>query len=106
MTDGYGSIEDTARKSASRTFASLDALARGWWDLVDETGSYSRRAFEDSANHVDKLLGAPTLDAALNAQGQYLRVSFARVAGQAARLGEIWLGAVSDAAKPFHNRRR
>ena len=106
MRSEFEGIENAARESANRTFASFDALARGWWGLVDETGSYSAQAFKDGAAHVDKFLGAQTLDAALDAQAQYLRIASASLVGQAARLGEVWLGAVSDAAKPFQYRRR
>lgn len=106
MTNGYQDIENAARESAGRTFATLDALARGWSSLADELGSYSAHAVKDGAAHVDKLLGAQTLDAALDAQARYLRLSSARVVGQAARLGEVWFGAMSEAARPFQQRSR
>jgi hypothetical protein len=101
MINGYDDVEKISRESVNRTLQSLEALSRGWRALVDETAGYSRQAFKEGTAHIENLLEANSMDAALKAQAQYLRASSAKAVGQAARFGEIYLDVATEAVKPF-----
>jgi len=99
MINGFDDVQKAGQANMNRALESFGALSRGWQTLADETAGFSKRAFEESAAYVEKLLGAKTPDVAFQAQSEYLRGAYETAFGQAARLGELYLDLVQDAAK-------
>jgi hypothetical protein len=103
MINGFEDVQKVGRDNMNRTIESFGAFSRSWQALANETAGFSRRAFEEGSAHVEKLLGAKTVDVAFQAQSDYLRSTYEKTVGQAARLGELYLDLVKDAAKPFED---
>jgi hypothetical protein len=101
MINGFDDVQKAGREGMTRTLESFGALSRGWQTFANEAAGYSRRSFEDGAAHVEKLLGAKSFDVAVEAQTDFLRTSYEKAVGQAARLGELYLDIVKESAKPF-----
>ena len=101
MIDNINDVQKAGRENMGRTLESFGAFSRGWQTLASETAGFSRQAFEEGAAHFEKLLGAKSIDVAFEAQTEYLRFSYEKAVGQAARFGELYLDLVKDAAKPF-----
>jgi hypothetical protein len=101
MVNGFEDVQKVGQENMNRALESFGALSRGWQTLADETAEYSKKAFEASAAHVEKLLAAKSLDVAVEAQTDFVRSSYETAVGQAARFGELYLGLVKDATKPF-----
>ena len=101
MINGFEDMQKAGRESVSRALESFGAFSRGFQTLAGETAGFSKRSFEDGAAHLEKLMGAKSIDVALEAQSDYLRSSYEKAIGQAARFGELYLDLVKEAAKPF-----
>lgn len=101
MMNGFEEIGKASSEGVNRASESLGALARGWQMLMGETFGYSKQAFADGAAHMESLLGARSLDGAIEAQTGFVKESAEKAAGQAARLGEITLAVARDTMKPF-----
>jgi hypothetical protein len=101
MINGFEDAQKAGQENMNRALESFGALSRGWQTLADETADFSKKSFEAGAAHMEKLLSARSLDVAVEAQTDFLRASYEKAVGQAARMGELYLGLVKDAAKPF-----
>jgi len=101
MMNGFEDVQKVGRENMNRTLESFSTLSRGWQTLATESAGYSKQAFEESAAHLEKLLGVKSLDVAIEAQTEFLRSSYERAVGQATRFGEIYLDLVRDSVKPF-----
>lgn len=101
MINGFEDFQKAGRDGMNRTLESFGALSKGLQTLASETAGYSKQSFEEGAAHVEKLLGAKSIDVAFEAQTNYLRSSYEKAVGQAARFGEIYMDLVKEAAKPF-----
>jgi phasin family protein len=101
MTERLDNPRKATRQNADRAVESFGAWSRGWQKLADETAEFSKQSLQHGAAHWEKLLAARSIDAAFEAQADFLRTSYERAVGQAARFGEIYLDFVKDAAKPF-----
>lgn len=101
MMNGFEEVQKAGQESLSRTLESFGALSKGWQTLADETADYSKKSLEAGAAHMEKLLGAKSLDVALEAQADFVRASYENAVGQAARFGELYMGLFKDASKPF-----
>ena len=101
MISNIDDVQKAGRENMGRALESFGAFSRGWQTLASETAGFSRQAFEEGAAHFEKVLGAKSIDVAFEAQTDYLRSSYEKAVGQAARFGELYLDLVKDAAKPF-----
>ena len=101
MINGFDDVQKAGHESLNRALESFGALSRGWQMLADETADYSKKSFEAGATHLEKLLAAKSLDVAVEAQTIFVRASYEKAVGQAARFGELYLDLVKDATKPF-----
>ena len=101
MINGFEDVQKAGQENLARAFESFTALSRGWQVLANEAAGFSKQAFQDGTAHFEKLIGAKSVDVAVQAQSDFLRKAYERATGQAARIGEIYLDVVKDAAKPF-----
>ena len=101
MINGFEDVQKVGRESVTKALESFGAVSRGLQTLASETAGYSKQSFEDGAAHVEKLLGAKSIEVAFEAQTDFLRSSYEKAVGQAARFGELYLDLVKEAAKPF-----
>ena len=101
MINGFEEVQKAGQESMNRTLESFGALSRGWQSLADETADYSKKSFEAGAAHMEKLLGAKSLDVAFETQADFVRTSYEHAVGRAARFGELYLDLVKGASKPF-----
>lgn len=103
MMNGFEDTQKAGRQTMDRAMQSFGATSRGLQALATEAASYSKQSFEDGAAHFEKLLGAKSLDVALEAQNAFLKNSYEKTSGRFARMGELYLDLVRDAAKPFED---
>ena len=101
MINGFDDVQKVGRESLTKALESFGAMSRSLQTLASETAGYSKQSFEDGAAHVEKLLGAKSIDVAFETQTDFLRQSYEKAIGQAARFGELYLDLVKEAAKPF-----
>ena len=101
MINGFEDIQKAGSEGMSRALESFGAFSRGLQTLASETAGFSKRSFEDNAAHLEKLMGAKSIDVAFEAQSDYLRSSYEKAVGQAARFGELYLDLIKETAKPF-----
>ncbi len=101
MMNAFEDVQKAGQANMNRALDSFGALSRGWQALAEETADYSKKSYEAGAAHVEKLLGAKSVDLAIEAQTDFVRASYEQAAGRAARFSELYLGLVKDMAKPF-----
>ena len=103
MMNGFEDVQKASREGMTRAMESFGALSRGWQTLASETAGFSKKSFEDSAAHMEKILGAKSIDVAFEAQSEFVRSSYEKAVGQATRFGELYMDLMKEAAKPFED---
>lgn len=99
MINGFDDIQRAGMENMNRALQGFNVLSRGWQSLASETAGFSKESLEEGAAHLEKLSGAKSLDAALAAQAEYLRASYEKAVGQAARVGELYMDLVKEATR-------
>ncbi len=85
---------DTALKSYSSTAKGLQAIAT-------ETADYSKKSFEDSISHMEKLSSVKSVEAAFELQTSFLKSAYEGYVAQATKIGELYADLAKDAYKPY-----
>lgn len=101
MINGFGDMRNAGKDGLEASFESFGALSRGLQTLASESTEFTKRSFEESASHFERLAGLKSVEAAVAAQSEFAKSAYDRALGQANRIGELYVGMVKDAAKPF-----
>ncbi len=71
--------------------------------IASEIADYSKKSFEESAAAWEKLLGAKSLERAMEVQSEYLKSSYEDFIAQSTKLGELCVDLAKEAYKPFES---
>jgi phasin family protein len=82
---------------------SFGAWTKSGQAIVAEVVDYSKKSVEGSAAAWEKLLGAKSLETAMEVQGEYLKSSFEGFVAEATKLGELYVDFAKEAYKPFES---
>jgi hypothetical protein len=79
---------------------SLGEVNKGFQAIAATVTDYSKKAFEDGTRAFEQLIGAKSLEQALEIQSQYAKKAFDAYIAQASKLGEMYVDLARSAYKP------
>ncbi len=80
---------------------SFGAFTKNAQAIAVEVVDYSKKSFEGSAAAWEKLMGAKSLEKAMEVQSEYLKSSYEDFVAEATKLGELYVDFAKEAYKPF-----
>jgi phasin family protein len=84
---------DVATETAS-------SVSKGMQAIAVEATDYSKKSLETSTALIEKLLGAKSLDTAIQIQSEYAKSAYETFVAQATKFGELYTNLAKDAFKP------
>ncbi len=94
-------MQKFSKDSMDMAMASLGGWSKGAQAIAVEVADYSKKSFEGSAAAWEKLLGAKSLEKAMEVQSEYLKSSYEDFVAEATKLGELCVDLAKEAYKPF-----
>ena len=89
-------------KEAVDTFVkSYTTVAQGWQAIATETADYSKKSFETSLAHFEKLSGVKSVEAALELQTAFVKSSYEGFVAEATKIGEMYADLAKGAYKSY-----
>jgi phasin family protein len=73
---------------------------KGFQAIAAEITDYSKKAFEDSTRAFEQLIGAKSIEQAIEIQSQYAKKAYDTYVAEMSKLGEMYVGLAKDAYKP------
>ena len=86
--------------TAMNCFGSWNKSAQA---ITVEVADYSKKSLEGMAAAWEKLLGAKSLEKAMELQSEYLKSSYEGFVAEANKLGEMYVDFAKEAYKPFES---
>jgi hypothetical protein len=83
--------------SSAIDHGALDAWAKNTQAIATEVADYSKKSFEKSAATFEKLIGAKSLEKAMEVETEYLRSSYEELVVVTAKIGELYADLVREA---------
>ena len=103
MVKNFEDIQKLGKDNMDVTMTSLSALSKGFQTIAVEMADYSKKAFEDGAAATEKLMGAKSIEKAVEVQSDYFKTAYEGFVSQSAKLGELYAGLAQEAYKPFES---
>jgi len=76
------------------------SLAKGLQSIAAEATDYSKKSMEHSSAYVEKLVGAKSLDSAIQIQTDFAKSAYEGLVAQATKMGELYSALAKEAFKP------
>ena len=103
MLKNVDEIQKFGKDNVEATMKSLGATSKGFQAIAAEVTNYSKKSFEDGTAAVERLLGAKTLEKAIEVQSEYVKSAYEGFMSRSAKLGELYAGLAQEAYKPFES---
>jgi phasin family protein len=94
-------MQKISKDSMDMAMASFGTWTKNAQAIATEVADYSKKSFEGSAAAWEKLMGAKSLEKAMEVQSEYLKSSYEDFVAQSTKLGELYAGLAKEACKPF-----
>ena len=74
---------------------------KGFQAMVAEVTNYSKKTFEEGTRTFEQLVGAKSVEQAIEIQSQYIKNAYEAHIAQMAKLGEMYVSLAQSAFKPL-----
>jgi phasin family protein len=101
MIQQFDNLQKLGKDHMDATLKTLGTVSKGAQAIAVEVADYSKKSFEQSTAVLEKLVGARTLEKALEIQTDYLKSSYETLVAQSSKLGEIYTNIAKEAYKPY-----
>ena len=100
MIKNIEDVQKISKDNMDATMKSFGLLSKTTQAIAAEVVDYSKKSFEDGSKVMEKLLGAKSLDSAIQIQSDYAKSTYDAFVAQATRFGELYTNLAKDAFKP------
>jgi phasin family protein len=101
MMQQFDQIQKFGQENVDAAMKAFGTVSKGAQAIAVETADYAKKSFEQSTATLEKLLGAKTLDKAIEVQTDYLKSAYEGFVAQSTKLGELYASLAKDAFKPY-----
>ncbi len=96
-------MQNLGKNNMDMALTSFGAWSKGAQAIAVEVVDYSKKTAESSAAAWEKLMGAKSLEKAMEVQTEYLKSSYEGFVAEAAKLGELYVDLAKEAYRPFES---
>jgi len=101
MIKNMEDVQKMGKDSMDATMKSLGMLSKASQAIAAEVADYSKKSFEDGTKVMEKLLGAKSIDKAMEIQTDYAKTAYEGFVAQATKMGELYSELAKETYKPF-----
>lgn len=101
MVKSFDDIQKLSKDNVDATMKSFGAFSKTSQVIAAEIADYSKRSFEGGTKTMEKLLGAKSLDKALEIQTEYAKASYEDFIAEATKISELYNDLAKEASRPF-----
>jgi hypothetical protein len=101
MIKNIEDVQKMSKDNMDATMKSFGVFSKTGQAIAAEVVDYSKKSFEDGSKVMEKLLGAKSLDKAIEIQTDYAKTAYEGFVAQATKIGELYADLAKETYKPF-----
>jgi len=101
MLKNFDELQKLSKDNMDIAMKSFGAVSKGVQAIAVEVADYSKKSFEEGSAAAEKLLGAKSLDKAMEIQTDYAKTAYEGFVAGATRIGELCADLTKETYKPF-----
>ena len=100
MLKGFEEFQKVGKDGFDAAVKSFGEMNKGFQAIAAEVTDYSKKAFEDSTRCFEQLIGAKSVEQAVEIQSTYAKKAYDTYIAEMSKIGEMYAGLARDAYKP------
>lgn len=96
-------IQRTTAENVEATTRSFEGATRVTREIASQIAEYSKRSFEQGTKTVENLLGARSLNKAVEVQTEYARTAYEDYVSHATKLGQLYSNLTQETFKSYQD---
>src|SRR6476619_8137340 len=101
MFKNFEDVQKLSKDNMDATMKSFGMLSKASQAIATEVADYSKKSFEDGTKVMEKLLGAKSIDKAMEIQTDYAKTAYEGFVAQATKISELSADLAKETYKPF-----
>jgi hypothetical protein len=101
MLANFDDFQKLGKDNVEATMRSFGVASKGFQAIAAEVTNYSKKSFEDGTAAVERLMGAKSLEKAIEVQADYVKSSYEGFVAQATKIGELVADIAKESYKPL-----
>jgi hypothetical protein len=97
---GFEDFQKVGKDGFDAAVKSFGEVNKGFQAIAAEVTDYSKKAFEDGTRAFEQLIGAKSVEQAVEIQSQYAKKAYDSYIAEVSKLGEMYAGLARDVYKP------
>ena len=100
MLKGFEDFQKVGKDGFDAAVKSFGEMNKGFQAIAAEVTDYSKKAFEDGTRAFEQLIGAKSVEQAVEIQSTYAKKAYDTYIAEMSKIGEMYAGLARDAYKP------
>ena len=93
-------VQKVGKDGFDATARSFGEMSKGFQAIAAQVTDYSKKAFEDGTRALEQLIGAKSVQQAIEIQSQFAKKAYETHIAEMSKLGEMYVAIARDAYKP------
>ena len=98
---GFEDVQKLSKDNMDQAMKSFGTVSKSFQAIAVEVADYSKKSFEEGSATLEKLLGAKSLEKAIEIQTDYAKSAYEGFIAGATRIGELYADLAKETYKPF-----
>jgi hypothetical protein len=101
MLKNFEDFQKLGKENVDTCMRQFGTVSKGWQAIATEVADYSKKSFEHGTATLESLLGAKSLDKAIEIQSDYVKTAYEGFVAQSSKLGELYTDLAKETYKPL-----
>jgi hypothetical protein len=101
MMQGFDTFQKYGKDAMDASLKTMEASTKGFQAIAAQVADYSKTAFEHNSGAVEKMMGAKSLDKAIELQTAFAKSAYEGFVAHATKLGQLYTDLAKETVKPF-----
>lgn len=101
MFQSFAQLQKLGQDNLDATVKALGTFSSHAQAIATETTEFARKSFEQGSATVEKLLGAQSLDKAIEIQTAHAKGAYDSLVSQSAKMGALYSALAAESFKPY-----
>ncbi len=101
MLKNFEDFQKLGKDNIDTYMKQFGTVSKGWQTIATEFADYSKKTFEHGSAALESLLGAKSLEKAIEIQSDYVKTAYEGFVAQSSKMGELYTDLAKETYKPL-----
>lgn len=101
MLKNFEDFQKLGKDNLDTCVKQFGTVSKGWQAIATEFADYSKKSFEHGSAALESLLGAKSLEKAIEIQSDYVKTAYEGFVAQSSKMGELYTDLAKESYKPL-----